>query len=153
MTSNLQIDRLREGQHQDYWNAVEIMQHNLGSTCPQVHNLYPQLGNVPRTYVARAGPKIVGGLIWKYYDKIKAMQIEFLAVDPELHRRGIGSRLVAAFENHAAECVAKQAEISRLMLDANHTNYTFFERLGWGFVDERPALNFWGPVEMVKDIG
>ncbi len=150
MADNLQINKLRSGQNEDYWAVVEIMQNTLGSKCPKVHNLYPQLENVPKTYAARIENRIVGGLIWRYYHNLEAMQIELLAVDTEFSRRGVGSRLVAAFEDYAKECILKQAEIRKLMLDANHTNYIFFEKLGWGFAEGKPAEGFWGPVEMIK---
>ncbi len=152
MVDKLQINTLRAGQNQDYWAAVEIMQNTFGSLCSQVHNLYSKLENIPRTYVAKVNTKVVGGLIWKYYPNLETMQLEFVAVDPMMHGKDIGSKLVGAFEDHVAGCVAKQAEVKKLILDANHTNYLFFEKLGWNFVDGRPTPEFWGPVEMTKRI-
>jgi len=147
----IQVARLNPNQHIQYWNAVEIMQNTLGSVCPAVYDLYPQVENASRTFVAlNDSQKVVGGLLWKYYEKPKIVDLKFMAVDPELHGQGIGRALESALVKHTKQCIANGAEIKGITLDANHTNYIFYRKLGYSFVGPRPKVEICGPIEMMK---
>lgn len=152
------IRTLNPNQKEDYWAAVEIIDQALSPRCPQVTQLYSKLGNVPRTYVALNGNRVIGGLIWSYFQKQRQVILNFMAVKPELRDAGIGTLLIGAFEEKVRECKERGADLRAILLDASRENYFFYRKKGFFPVEESlrevsASENLpYGPIEMKKDI-
>jgi len=89
-------------------------------------------------YLAVLDAEVVGFVYVQYHEWNQLAQIQGLAVDPRLHRRGIATKLMARAEQFAREKHARGIYVDTPTL--NQRGRSFYEAVGYKFGYEMPKF-------------
>lgn len=98
------------------------------------------------TFAAVVDGRVVGVCLIRVHTQVAA-EIELIAVDPRLHRQGIGRRLLAAVETDLGSSGTKVLQVKTFGPSGESEEYertrAFYEAVGFWPLEERTDI--WGP--------
>jgi GNAT superfamily N-acetyltransferase len=110
---------------------------------PESNEQYRGLADRNPTVIAMQGGRATGFLTFVRHSE-HAAEVAVMAVRPELHRNGIGRKLIAAAEDRLRSEGVEYLQVKTLSASARDEPYlrtlTFYTALGFRVLEEMPAL-------------